>query len=297
MLSLTLELLGGAKSEEVVGLLDVESPAEFIPPPNKLLDVAFDELSGFLKLNKEPLPAPVLAPGGGPAGVVEFPNNDVVCLLVGVVLISLESGLLPNRPPTPGAGFPPNVFVTGWGVAGVPAGLFGVEKRDVGGAPLAGGAACETGCEDPNIPPVVALVVVGGPKEKEGPPVVLLAAPNIGPPLLAPPKGELAAGPLVLAPNNEPDGADEAGVLPKSDPPVVDGAATADPNGLLSEAAALVLGCPNSPVPASGREAWLNVNGDAGLGGSAILSWTNSGEVFSCDRLQSEWMKAGKHRM
>ena len=108
-----MELLGGAKSEEVAGLLDVESPAGFAPPPNKLLDVAFEELSGFLKLNKEPLPAPVLAPGGGPAGVVEFPNNVEVCLLTGVVLTSLESDLLPNRPPTPGVEFPPNIFVTG----------------------------------------------------------------------------------------------------------------------------------------------------------------------------------------
>ena len=179
----------------------------------------------------------------------------------------------------------------------MPAGLLGVEKRDVGGALLASEAACETGCEEPNIPPVVVLVVVEGPKEKEGPPAVLLAAPNIGPPLLAPPKGELAAGPLIPAPNNEPDGADEAGVLPKGDPPVVDGAATADPNGLLLEAAALVLGCPKSPGPASGREAWLNVNGDAGLGGSAILSWTSSGEVFSCYRSQCERLRTGKHRM
>ena len=91
----------------------------------------------------EPLLAPMLAPGGGPAGVVDLPNRDVFCLLVGVVLTSLESALLPNRP-TP-LEVPPKIFGTGWEVAVVSAGLLGVENEDPEGAPVTGRLACELG--------------------------------------------------------------------------------------------------------------------------------------------------------
>ncbi len=133
----------GAKSEDVVDALVEEAPEGFPNPPKILFDGAFDWPSGLLKLNKEPLPAPILAPGGGPAGVVELPNSDVVCLLVGVVLTSFESALAPNRPPPPGV--PPKGFDAGWEAAGVSAGLLGVERIDAEGALVASGPACETG--------------------------------------------------------------------------------------------------------------------------------------------------------
>lgn len=92
-------------------------------------------------------------------------------------------------------------------------------------------------------------MLVEGPKENPLPAVCLFATPNMFVPLLALPKGELAAGPPVPAPNKEPDGAVLAGVLPKSPPPpVVAGAFTADPKG-LPETGALDADCPKNPAP------------------------------------------------
>lgn len=85
----------------------------------------------------------MLAAGGGPAGVVELPNSDVVCLVVGVVLTSLESALLPNKFPPVGA--PPKGFEAGWEAAGVPVGRLGVEKIDSEGLFVAGAPVCKFG--------------------------------------------------------------------------------------------------------------------------------------------------------
>lgn len=39
-------------------------------------------------------PAPVVVPGGGPAGVVDVPNKEVVGLLVGVVVLAWPADAL-----------------------------------------------------------------------------------------------------------------------------------------------------------------------------------------------------------
>lgn len=115
--------LGLAKSDGVDGLLVGGSPVALPSPPKRLPDGPFDWLADLLKLNRDPSPAPMLASGGGPAGVVELPNSDGVCLLVGVVLLaSLRGGLFPKRPP------PPEAPLKGFAV-GVSVDLLGVEKK------------------------------------------------------------------------------------------------------------------------------------------------------------------------
>lgn len=74
-----------------------------------------DWLWGLAKLNTDPEPAPVLAFGGGPAGVVELPNSDAVGLLVGVVVFSWPADdvlkpVLPNIPVFPVLAPPPKRF-------------------------------------------------------------------------------------------------------------------------------------------------------------------------------------------
>lgn len=80
---------------------------------------------GFGRLNTELEiePAPVLLLGGGPAGVVDVPNNPALGLLTGV---KVSAWLEP-------AGFPndPNIVDDGaWPVFMVSEGLFGVLKAE-----------------------------------------------------------------------------------------------------------------------------------------------------------------------
>ena len=264
--------LEGAKSEGVDGLVDEESPFPLSDPRKRLLDVVFDWPSGLLKLNKEPLPAPVLAPGGGPAGVVELLKSEVVCLLVGVVLLaSLVLALLPKTTPLPEAA--PKVFMAVWEAVSVSVGLLGVENNDPEGALLAVCPNCEFGWEELNNPLVVVLVLVlvEGPKLNPLPAAGLLASPNELLPLLAPPNGELAAGPPAPAPNKEPVGAELAGVLPKSPPPVLVEAGVADPKTPPEDGALEVLE-PKSPVPPVDDVGWLKEKVGWVFEGSAILS-------------------------
>lgn len=98
-----------------------------------MLDEEFDWPSGLLTLKSEGFPVPLFAPGGGPAGVVEFPNREIFCLLVGVVAVTSPDGaLLVKRPPPPDG--PPK----GFEAAAASAGLFGVENKLPEGALLAG---------------------------------------------------------------------------------------------------------------------------------------------------------------
>ena len=222
----------------------------------------------MLKLNKELLPAPVLAPGGGPAGVVEFPKSEEGCLLVGVVLASLEGALLSNRPPPPPAA--PKGFEAACEEFPVSEGLFGVENKEVEGATVVIWPGWDFGCEEPNNPTEGVLVVFEGPKLKPPPAAEVFTFADELPPLAVLPNGELVAVPPPAAPKREPDGAALPGALPKSPPPVLLGPGVVDPKSPPDDGALEVVE-PRRPVPPLEEVAWPNEKVGWGFAGSAII--------------------------
>ena len=134
--------------------------------------------------------APTLVLGGGPAGVVELANREVVGLLVGVVVDEeFEPRLNIELPPALEVAPNTGLEFSAW-LLEFSAGLLGVAKLkdadDVKGSP--GWVACVIDGVKPKIPPPLEELFIEGCPKLNSPDAGLLTPPNglLDPPLDTP---------------------------------------------------------------------------------------------------------------